>query len=519
MSFNADSALTILENIDPSELKADSIRAKYHFLKAWGHMRSNRSMISDSMISFASDYYRGKDIVRNIRSAIALAWYKFWTGDMHEAIAILDSISSLPDIPDSLLSQSLRSRSLLGTSQYQGKQLIPIAKRLIDLEKDPMRRIEAKYMLLGTYQNAEEMDSALLLTNEILDYARKNNLGELNFKMMLERVQILNELGRNIESNQDIDYIFQHAGPDNGAADYLHMFYAINALNEGNIERASKEIALADSFATILRPDDENYYLSYSNLIHTMIDFKQSGKMRFKHVTGLYNRQRERFDHMQASQWESERAALKQQSHALALKAESRNKTVIILIIALGSVILLAAAGLIIRRRRHRELENEERAEALQKMVDELQSASQSQSSDESNPAVLRRALLHQLGIIKMVAETPTEQNREMLRKISSIDGETNGELVNWTNVYELIDNLYSDFYTKLSEKYGSILSSKEIQIIVLMMAGFSTKEISVITRQTTSTIYVRKSSIRKKLGVPEKEDIMAFLRGNLSPV
>ena len=53
----------------------------------------------------------------------------------------------------------------------------------------------------------------------------------------------------------------------------------------------------------------------------------------------------------------------------------------------------------------------------------------------------------------------------------------------------------------------------KEEQIIVLMVAGFSTKEISVITGQTTSTIYVRKTSIRKKLGVPEKEDIVAFLR------
>ncbi len=44
------------------------------------------------------------------------------------------------------------------------------------------------------------------------------------------------------------------------------------------------------------------------------------------------------------------------------------------------------------------------------------------------------------------------------------------------------------------------------------MVAKFSTKEISVITAQTTATIYVRKSSIRKKLGIPEKEDILAFL-------
>lgn len=121
--------------------------------------------------------------------------------------------------------------------------------------------------------------------------------------------------------------------------------------------------------------------------------------------------------------------------------------------------------------------------------------------------------MLKQLGIIKMVAETPTEQNREMLRKISSIDGETNGELVDWGKVFDLIDNLYSGFYSRLRRQYGDLLSQKEEQIIVLMVAGFSTKEISVITGQTTSTIYVRKSSIRKKLGVPEKDDIVAFLR------
>ena len=148
-------------------------------------------------------------------------------------------------------------------------------------------------------------------------------------------------------------------------------------------------------------------------------------------------------------------------------------------------------------------------------MVDELKSAPIVHPQDMKNAESLRRAMLQQLGIIKMVAEAPTEQNREMLRKISSVGGETGGELVNWGNVFELIDNLYSGFYSKLRSKYSHVLTPKEEQIIVLMIAGFSTKEISVITSQTTATIYVRKSAIRKKLGVPEKEDIVAFLRND----
>jgi DNA-binding CsgD family transcriptional regulator/type II secretory pathway pseudopilin PulG len=199
---------------------------------------------------------------------------------------------------------------------------------------------------------------------------------------------------------------------------------------------------------------------------------------------------------------------------ALALKADNEHKTVIILIISIVTLIIAAGALWIIRIRRLRERENEERIEALQKMVDEYKAAPVAQDSEIRNSVALRSTMLKQIGIIKMVAETPTEQNREMLRKISSIDGKTDGELVDWGNVFEIIDNLYSGFYTKLHGVYGDILSLKEEQIIVLMMAGFSTKEISVITGQTTSTIYVRKSSIRKKLGVPEKEDIVRFLQG-----
>ncbi len=505
--------MSMLDAIDLSELTADSTRAKYYYLKAWGHMRQNRSMIGDSLISFAHNYYSGKDIVRDQRSGTALAWYKFWVGDTEGAITMLDSLISLPHIPDTLMVQTLRVRSLLGASEYQGEQLIPIIKRLIALEPDTLRKIEAKYVLVNTYENTEQLDSALMLTDEILDYARKNNLGELNFKIMLERAQILAELGRHNESNQAINYIFQHAGEKNGAADYLHMFYAMNALNMGNLALASREIAVADSLAGVLRPVKDSYYRSFSSLIHTMIDFKQNGRMKLKHVNVLNNRQQERFNRMEASKWEMERSALKEQSRVLALKAESQHKTVIILVIALLSVLLLAGAALIIRRRRQRELENEERTEALQKMIEELKAIPSQSPSEDKTPSALRRAMLQQLGIIKMVAETPTEQNREMLRKISSIESDTNGELVNWNNVYELINNLYSGFYENLHNKYGDTLSQKEEQIIVLMLAGFSTKEISVITAQTTSTIYVRKSSIRKKLGVPEKEDIVTFLR------
>lgn len=99
LSVNPDSAFVILDAIDPSDLREDSLRAKFIFLKAWGHMRCNRSMIEDSLMYFARDYYRGKDIVKDIRSSTALAFYKFWVGDTPGSIAMLDSLTKLPDVP------------------------------------------------------------------------------------------------------------------------------------------------------------------------------------------------------------------------------------------------------------------------------------------------------------------------------------------------------------------------------------------------------------------------------------
>ncbi len=533
MRSNPDSALTILDAIDPSELKQDSLQAKYHYLKGYIHLSRNRSMIGDSLIRVAHEYYRGKDVVRDVRSGMVLAWYKFWVGDTPGALSMLDSLSSLRNVPDSVMVQSLRARVLLGASEYQGRLLIPYAKKLHKLETDSMRKMEALYMLLSAYEYAEETDSALYLVDELIDYARANKWGDKQFIFELERAQLLTENGKSAESDVLIDDIFRKAGPDNGAADLLYFQRSINALNTGDVGRAARNLALADSAASKLRKDDDAYYRSYSNLLNAIVDFKQTGRIKLTHINGLNNRQTERFNRVKASQWESERGALRQQNLALALKAESEHKTVIILAISIFALIIIVGAIWIIRARRQRERENEERIEALQKMVDEYKAMPEHPQDTETETGVvkdseteaavagttelkdssaLRAAMLRQLGIIRMVAETPTEQNREMLRKISSIEGETNGELVDWANVFEIIDNLYSGFYGKLHGKYGDALTLKEEQIIVLMVVGFSTKEISVITGQTTSTVYVRKTSIRKKLGVPEKEDIVRFL-------
>lgn len=222
-------------------------------------------------------------------------------------------------------------------------------------------------MLLGGYFYAGKIDSALYINDELIDYARNRKQGDKQFVFTAERAQLLTEAGREDESDRLIGEIFSNAGSDNGAADLLYFQYAINALNRGDIGPAAQYLAIADSLAFKMRGNDNAYFRSYSNMLHAIIDFKQTGRIKLIQIAGLNNRMNERINRLKASQWESERDALHQRNRALALKAESRQKTVIILVLCIAAFLILGGSAWIIRTRRQRERDKEERIEALQK--------------------------------------------------------------------------------------------------------------------------------------------------------
>lgn len=507
-----DSALALVTDIDPSELKADSLKALYYLVKASVHKASESSMAADSLVRFSFEYYRNRDINRFVRSADLYALHRFWAGDGKGSLELLDSMAALSDIPDSLMIRLLRTRIGVGGAEFDCRRNIGYIKRLQELDKDSANQIEYKYQLCENYQYTSDCDSALTIIDELIDYARSNRLGEDLFKYEYEKAGILEELGRYDESNLRVDYIFEHA-PHNSAIPYLRFWKALNYFNMGDFARSGHELAMADSCAKGLADVDNNYYESFAGPLREFLEYRRKGSIRLTQLATFNNTQRDQFNRMESIRRDTEQDALRQENRALILKAQNERKTAIIIIVLLAAIIIGLVAIWNIQKRKRKTIEAEERAETLEKLIKEMSTSDSTSNAQEA----LRRAMLQQLGIIKMVAETPTEQNREMLRKISSIESDTNGALVDWKNVYDIIDNLYSGFYSRLHESHGDVLTDKEEQIIVLMMAGFSTKEISVITTQTTATIYVRKSSVRKKLGVAEKEDIVAFLRHEAS--
>lgn len=505
---NPDSALTLINDIESADIKTDSLKALYYLVKASIHKEKENSMASDSLVRFSFEYYKNRDRNRFAQSADLYALHQFWVGERRHSLELLDSMISLKDIPDSLMIGLLQSRMEVGGAGFDCERNIGYIKRLLELDNNSINQLEYKYQLCENYQFAGHQEEALAMIEELIEYARTNHLENDEYQYQYEKIGIIEESGRYEESNSLVDYFLEH-DPHPSAIPFLRFWKALNYFNIGNFVLSAQELSIADSCAENRNDVDKNYYNSFAVPLHGFLEYRKNGNISLNQLAKINNSQHEQLNRMESTRQETEQNMLKQENLALNLKVQNERKTAIIIILGLTAIIIGLTAIWSVQKRKRKILEAEERSETLQKMIDEMNSSASSPTENEK----LRRAMLQQLGIIKMVAETPTEQNREILRKISSIDNDTKGDLVNWNNVYDIIDNLYSGFYSRLHKSYGEVLTEREEQIIVLMTAGFSTKEIGVITAQTTATIYVRKTSIRKKLGVPEKEDIVTFLR------
>lgn len=191
MESNPDSALTVLGTIDPAELTVDSIKAKYHYVIAYAHDCENHVALSDSMIQFSTDYYRGKDLKRSIRSTTLLASYKFRIGERQKAIRMLDSLSSLTDVPDTLLIDPLRSRVNLGTYFSANESKI---KRLLSIDKDKNWHHQYKYWLYFSYLFDGKNDSALVILDDLIRGVIRSDDSEKVFRYKYEKMGVLEEM-------------------------------------------------------------------------------------------------------------------------------------------------------------------------------------------------------------------------------------------------------------------------------------------------------------------------------------
>lgn len=516
LKVNPERALAILDSLENAGNLDEEEQLHLVWNRAMAHQLSGMSLAEDDQLPKAIAYYR-KKADKQADSYLLEASYLNWTGKRADAIDVLDK--GIAEITDSAKRVKLMAAQAgLLEHQREYRKATEVLKRALEYNSSEREEAILNYKiglnlsLTGDTQSAYFYSQSARLATENGDTA-------MACEFLRNYADYLSNNGQYRRSN-DVYRQISRMMPQVAELSAIQMAMAGNYINLHKLDsaRICNEKAIeseakleAKGFSDIARRvviELERCILDYENGEPvSYVDFSRycdslTADMQAKENT--LARQQETKERLQ---WANQKLELERQRMGWMLS--------VAMLLLLSGVI---AGYLYYRNRIQRLAEAEARIDALTRMLTEARTATEGMPDEKrqktEEDAFFKKILLQQLGIIRLVASTPTSQNQALLQRMAGIsEGKIpTDSLLVWSDLYLVIDRLYNHFHTWLTKHYGQVLTDKEIQIACLLRAGFSTKEIGVITQQSDATIYVRKTSIRKKIGAAEGQDIVSYI-------
>ncbi len=517
-----DTAELLIRQVERLERLDDEHLAKYWFVICDLHANSMQSLSEDSMICWASEYYRTQweeehgDARHMILSGLDEAMYFWWNGDKARTQEVLQRQKKYAD---EVAEQSgehlwqvivLRVSAEIAMRDYDYEHVREYTETLIGLDNgkaihlDEVERVynalAIVYFSLGEYDKMEKCFEKAIA--QAADSAFIVNVVRRNYADLLGEI---GQTDRAIRMQEVLTKQYRAAG------NWLQVesLYSLSRLwlNKGDKQRAERYMREAEElFAGYKESEEFDPATEASLLAHRQVlEYAENGKYHIMDLVQFHNRWSET-DYVRYRVAEAKERSIRDLRERNLYLTISRQRQMIVIImlffVTLGGILLFVY---LYRRRQRLLLEKEEEIETLRNML-----ASGASEHSEKQPADgnVRKLMLQQLGVIKTIAGTPTEANQQLLARLMALNEETANALIDWPSIYQTIDLVYDGFYTRLVQKYGNVLNEKELQLCCLLKADFSTKEINMLTRQSLQTIYQRKTQVRQKLNLPEAEDI-----------
>lgn len=522
-----DTAELLIRQVERLERLDDEHLAKYWFVICDLHANSMQSLSEDSMICWASEYYRTQwkeehgDARHMILSGLDEAMYFWWNGDKARTQEVLQRQKKYADEVAELSGEHLwqvivlRVSAEIAMRDYDYEHVREYTETLIGLDNgkaihlDEVERVynvlAIVYFSLGEYDKMEKCFEKAIA--QAADSAFIVNVVRRNY------ADLLGEMGqtdRAIRMQEELTAQYREAG------NWLQVESLCSLsrlwLNKGDKQRAERYMREAEElFAGYKESSEFDPATEASVMAHKQVlEYAKNGTYHIIDLVQFLNRWSET-DYVRYRVAEAkERSMSDLREQVLRQKLAKQRQTVLIVglvCMVLGLCLLLVY---LYRRRQRLLLEKEEEIETLRNML-----ASADKSDDKES---VRKLMLQQLGVIKTIAGTPTEASQQLLARLMALNEETANALIDWPSIYQTIDLVYDGFYTRLVQKYGTaeqsnnpahpVLNEKEMQLCCLLKADFSTKEINMLTRQSLQTIYQRKTQVRQKLSLAEAEDI-----------
>ena len=523
---NRDSVELLLRQVERPERLDDEHLAKYWFITCDLHANSMQSLSEDSMICWAADYFRKQweDLAESrktdlpkeeslprylILSGLDEAMYYWWNNDKEKAQDVLHQQKGYADEVAELTGEHLwqvivlRVSAELAMRDYKYELVRDYTETLIALDDgkaihlDEVERVynalAIVYFSLGEYDKMEQYFEKAIAN--AADSAFIANVVRRNYADLLGEI---GQTDRAIRMFEDLTEQYRKA--ENWLQ--VESLYSLSRLwlNKGNKQRAEQYMREAEElFAGYKESSEFDPATEAAFLAHRQVlEYAQKGSYHCFPLVQYHNHWSEK-DYVRFRVAEAKERSIRDLRERNLYLTISRQRQMLFIV-----VLLFAGAGTILlvwglnRRRKRQLLQKEEEIETLRNLLTRHNSAE----------ADVQQLMLRQLGLIRTIAGAPTEANQHLLAQLTAINESKASALIDWQSIYRTIDGAYNGFYSRLKSNHGDTLNEKEIQLCCLLRAGFSTKEINMLTRQSLQTIYQRKTQIRQKLGLQEADDI-----------
>ncbi|MDE6808837.1 MAG: LuxR C-terminal-related transcriptional regulator [Muribaculaceae bacterium] len=512
-----DSAYMLLKDIDYNSLD-EKDKADFALTRARANMYMGRSLITDTLLNQSINYFKSAcDTISYVDAVIVQAKHLRSLENINEANNLIEQMSTeMPDDIKKTLNLELFHFSIKDKNYIKSLEITEHLIKLADSDNERLIHETKKIVPLLSLGRSKE---AISLLDSLFKSPSAPPVGSDAWIYM--RIHYANALSEQSETAKQACEIMKDAidrmegAPDSKLVEFYLPMVNLQ-LNAGNTKEAERYLKIIEKHGTDFISSDPvaAYYLE---LLKIASDYQKTGVLSVYKIANTALLLRNVSNNLETKKKErnlafEEAYDLSKDNYELTIKQQRMWLTIII--ITLSSFIIIMFLWYMSHRRRTRLIEAEERIDTLEGLL-----KSANNPATDQKQRLLKKLLLQQLGIIRTFAESPTAQNQEALRKISNIGNSDTplDTLVKWDDLYPVIDELYENFHDNLLKRYPQLFSQREVQIICLIRAGFSTKEIGVLIQQSSNSIYVSKTAIRKKLGVQPKEDFMEALTSSLT--
>lgn len=209
VNVRPDSAYLILREIDYNDLDSDSLKAKYILTKAWTNLSVGRSLITDTLLNDAANYYISVGDTANwIIASQMLSGYDYIKGGTEPALQRLVDMTPRIKNPELLWDTYLHLFELSMDSQKyeEAYAYADWLKNHTNVPEHKLKYATAKGCILHM-QN--KFDEALQTFDSIMATEIFGNLKSESLKeFYLEYAEILNGAGRSDEAVGVIDNVY-----------------------------------------------------------------------------------------------------------------------------------------------------------------------------------------------------------------------------------------------------------------------------------------------------------------------